>query len=348
MDNLWITFYETFMNNEQGMGKKVVDIGQLVDLFEAQEGEIQHIIGKTGNGKTYEGTRRALEYLKSGYTVYTTWQLILPDFYDEREDKGKLFWKTLLFRKRFYKFDYKNNWHFLDIDRPDLIQFVAGLTDCIVFLDEGQDIFDSRERIDKASRKVLTRTRHMRKTLIIISQRAQAVDVTARANVTFYYKCVKTRAWFWPFKTYFKVYRTEEMDQTNFPIWEDLMTDWQAEVWQSHFASAEVYRSYNSWYLRAGVPKSQEIKFDAYDLTVWEKVKLFFTFKKKEEFKPNAELVQQAERINREKYEESIRFEVKKPKRVTKKKAVLSPIDELSTGYPQVTLDKDIPINEVS
>lgn len=270
----------------QELGKKVIDIGELVDTFQAQEGEVQQIIGKTGNGKTYEATRRALDYLKQGYVVYTTWKLILPDIYDERFDKQKLFWRLLFFRKRFYKFDYKQNWRYLDIEREDLIGFVASLTDCIVFMDEGQDIFDSRERMDKSSRKTITRTRHMHKTLIIISQRAQAVDVTARANVTYFYKCVKTWAWFWPFKTYFKVYRTEEMDAQNFPIWEELSTGWTAELWTSHFASKEVYDAYNSWYLRAGMEKSQSITFEAYDLNTFEKIMAIFGYKPKEKIDP--------------------------------------------------------------
>jgi hypothetical protein len=305
------------------LGKRVIDIGELVDVFEAQEGEIQHIIGKTGNGKTYEGTRRALELLKQGCIVYTTWNLILPDYYDEREDWTKLFWKTLFFRKRFYKFDYKHNWKFLDIDRPDLIQFVSGLTDCTVFLDEGQDIFDSRERIDKSSRKILTRTRHMKKTLIIISQRAQAVDVTARANVTFYYKCIKTWAWFWPFKTYFKVYRTEEMDINNFPIWEDLSTDWTAPLWKSHFGNKAVYSAFNSWYLRAGVPKSQEVHFEAYDLSTFQKIMAFFV-KRSDRGKygaPDIEAQTRIAEINRHKYEESIKF-IPKIKGIKAKKSM--------------------------
>lgn len=268
------------MTDNKQYGKRVIDISQLVSVFEAQEGVIEQIIGKTGNGKTYEGTRRALEYLKQGYTVYTTWQMIIPDKYDERRDIIPLFFKTILFKKRFFVFDYKNNWHFIDIDRPDLVDFIAGLTDCIVFLDEGQDIFDSYEGIgmSKQKRKSLTRTRHLRKTLIIISQRAQAVAVTARANVQYFYKCVKTFAWWWPFKTYFKVYRTEDMDSNNFPIWEDLQADWQAELWQSHFANSEVYDAYNSWYLRAGIPKSQDISFEAYDLSFSEKIKAIFSY----------------------------------------------------------------------
>lgn len=318
------------------LGKKVVDIGPLVSLFEAQEGEIQHITGKTGNGKTYEGTRRALEFLKQGYVVYTTWQMILPDYYDEREDRRKLFWRTIFFRKNFFKFDYKKNWHFLDIDREDLIQYVAGLTDCIVFLDEGQDIFDSRERIDKASRKILTRTRHMHKTLIIISQRAQAVDVTARANVTYYYKCVKTRAWFWPFKTYFKVYRTEEMDQQNFPIWEDPMTEWEAPLWQSHFASKEVYNAYNSWYLRSGIPNSQQLYFEAYELSLWDKIKAIFTPHKRQNVLEDPAEIARVEAINRAKYEESVRYEPKRTKKRPLKETLPSPIV------------KSIPISHVS
>ena len=263
------------------VGKRVINIRELVDIFQAEEGEVQQIIGKTGNGKTYEATRRADEYLKQGMVVYTTWKLILPDYYDERESKTSLFFKTILFRKRFYKFDYKNNWRHLDIDRPDLIDFVANLTDCIVMLDEGQDVFDSRGSIDKSSRKTITRTRHMRKTLIIISQRAQAVDVTARANVTFFYKCVKTRAWFYPFAIYFKIYRTEEMDSANFPIWDAPMENWTAELWKSHFGNKRLYNMYNSWYLREGIEKSQTVAFEAYDLTTIEKLKLLFGFRVK-------------------------------------------------------------------
>lgn len=304
-------------------GKRILDVSGLVDVFEAQEGEVQQIIGKTGNGKTYEATRRALNYLKQGYTVYTTWQLILPEFFDEREDKETVFFKTVFRKKEFYRFNFRENWKFLDIDRPDLIQFVAGLTDCIVMLDEGQDIFDSRERMEKTGRKTITRTRHMHKTLIIISQRAQAVDVTARANVTFFYKCVKGRAWFWPFRPYFKVYRTEEMDQQNYPIWEDFSTGWQAELWHSGFAKDYVYSSYNSWYLRAGIPKSQEIDFEAYTLSLWEKIKILISPAVKHDVvEMDRKILQELEERNIRKHKEATALpEPKKRKSVVVKSA---------------------------
>lgn len=303
------------------VGKRIIDVSKIADIFEAQEGEVQQIIGKTGNGKTYEATRRALNYLRQGYTVYTTWQLILPEFYDERLDKETVFFKTIAFKKEFYKFNLKENWKFLDIDRPDLIEFVASLTDCIVMLDEGQDIFDSRERMEKSSRKTITRTRHMHKTLIIISQRAQAVDVTARANVTFFYKCVKTRAWWWPFIPYFKVYRTEEMDNQNYPIFEELQSGWKAELWHSGFAKDWVYNSYNSWYLRAGIPRSQEIKFEAYKLNIIQKIYLLFrrTDKNKVKLEMDKNALKELEERNKAKFAEETTY-IEKKKRGRKSK----------------------------
>jgi hypothetical protein len=327
-----------------GLGKRVIDLSNIVDVFEAQEGEVQQIIGKTGNGKTYEATRRALEYLKQGYTVYTTWHLILPEYYDERENRLIVMWKTLFFRKHFFRFNFRKNWIFLDIDRPDLIEFVASLTDCIVMLDEGQDIFDSRERADKTSRKTITRTRHMHKTLIVISQRAQAVDVTARANVTYFYKCVKGYAWFFPFKPYFRVYRTEEMDNQNYPVWEDIQAEWTAPLWHSGFAYQEVYDSYNSWYLRAGIPKSQELDYEAYELTFMEKIKLLFTSGKR--YQPaeyDKVALKELEKRNMEKYIEATTYIDKKTGRaLTTKKSDI--IDKLWEDKKLVTVNvEDLP-----
>jgi len=274
------------------MGRKVYDMTELVDLFRAQEGEVYQLIGKVGQGKTYLGTSLALEFLKEGKVVYTSWELILPEYFDERQSAGHLFWRLLFNKKRFYKFDFRENWKYIDIERPDLIEFLDGLTDCVVMLDEGQDVFDARGGMDRPARKVITRTRHMGKTLYIISQRAQAVDVTARANVTFFLKCVKTRAWFWPFKWYFKVYQTEEMDDQNYPIWEERMPNgklWRAALVRKEFARDEVYDTYNSWYLRQGKPKSQEVRFEAYDLTFSEKLEALMTlmFSKERVNKPD-------------------------------------------------------------
>lgn len=258
-------------------GKKVVDISELLDIFEAQEGIIEHIIGKTGNGKTYYANKRAWELLLQGNVVYTTWKMILPDIYDQRSDFETVFWKTLLFKKQFYSYNLKENWHWIDIERPDLKEYIASLTDCYVFLDEGQDIFSSHDRIDGQARRTITRTRHLRKTLIIVSQRAAAVDTNARANVSHYYKCVKYVAWFWPFRPYFKVFVTEEMDDQNLPVWEEHIPYsngkvWRASIHTQYFLSKKIASMYNSWYLRDGIERSQQVNFEAYDLNTLEKI----------------------------------------------------------------------------
>jgi hypothetical protein len=259
-------------------GKKVRDISELLDIFQAQEGIIEHIIGKTGNGKTYYATLRAWELLMQGNVVYTTWKMILPDFYDERNDFQTVFWKTVFGKKQFYRYNLKENWKWINIDRPDLKEYIASLTDCFVFLDEGQDIFSSHDRIDGQARRTITRTRHMRKTLIIVSQRAQAVDTNARANVSHYYKCVKQIAWFWPFRPFFRVYTTEEMDDANIPVWEEHIPYsngkvWRAPIYRQYFANKKIYALYNSWYLRDGIEKSQEVNFEAYELSTSDKIK---------------------------------------------------------------------------
>lgn len=262
---------DTFTEGKRlDVGKKVIDIHSLIDVFEAQEGIVEQIVGKTGNGKTYEATRRALQYLQEGHVVYTTWKLILPDVYDQRASLETLIMHFVFGKKDFYVFDYRKNWRYLDLFDENIVEKIEKITDAIVMVDEGQDIFDARQGMVKTARQTITRSRHMRKTLIIISQRAQAVDITARANVSWFYKCVKTRAWFWPFATFFKVYRSDEMDEQNYPIWEERLPNgeiWRAECWRSHFADKSVYAAYNSWYLADGIERSQTVNFDAYTLT---------------------------------------------------------------------------------
>jgi len=249
-------------------GKKVVDINRLVDVFQAQEGEIQQLIGGIGQGKTYEATRRALQLLQEGKVVYTNWQMILPDEYDQRKSLRHLFWNLVFFRKTFYVINFKKNWHYYDMDMDNIVDFIASLTDCTVFCDEGQDLFDSYEgtKMSKKKRKSLTRTRHLRKTLVIVSQRAQAIAVTARANVNVFHKTVKKISWPVPF---FQILETEEMDNQNFPIWDN------AKVIYSGFARKSVFNAYNSWYLSNGIPVSQEVYFEAFDLSFKERLLSF-------------------------------------------------------------------------
>jgi hypothetical protein len=272
------------------IGKRIIDLQTILDRFEAQEGEVQHIIGKTGMGKTYEATRRALLFLYSGYTVYTTWRLNLPDYYDEREHIWPVIRNLLLFRKEFVRFDFRKNWIYVDLESYDdpetgifdtekFAEFLATRTDCIFMLDEGQDVFSSHKRAGEVARQSITRTRHMHKTLIVISQRAQAVDVNARGNVTYFYRCEKKRILF--FFTYFKVYRTEEIDDANsYPLWvrHNSQGDviWKAPVYHSGFAKKRIYDAYDSWFMRQNMVRSQNIELDAFEVSGLDKVRLLW------------------------------------------------------------------------
>ena len=137
-------------------------------------------------------------------------------------------------------------------------------------LDEGQDVFDSHKKAGQIARQTITRTRHMHKTLIIISQRAEAVDVTARGNVTYFYKCQKVEYPFLP--AFFRVYRTDEISESsNYPIWKRHdstgRVTWAAPIWHKGFARKWIYDMYDSWYMRQQMIRSQDIKVDAFTLT---------------------------------------------------------------------------------
>lgn len=276
------------------LGKRVIDIAPLVDMFEADEGEVEHIIGKTGMGKTYEATRRALEYLRQGYVVYTTWRLNLPEYFDERESWKYVLKNLFLFRRLFFRFDYRKNWVYVDLDTfldaegimntEALAKYLATRTDCVFMLDEGQDVFDSHRKSGQIARQSITRTRHMHKTLIVISQRAAALDVTVRANVSYFYKCEKRKFWFFP--AWFKVYYTDEIDESNnYPIWvrHDSTGEvtWKAPVYHAGFARKYVYAAYDSWYMRKNMERSQSVHVEAFELSFFDKIRALFGRKKR-------------------------------------------------------------------
>lgn len=281
------------------IGKRIVDISDIVSWYEAQEGEVQHIIGKTGMGKTYESTRRAYNYLMSGYTVYTTWRLNLPEYYDEREHLWPTIRNFILFRKTFVRINLLQNWKYVNLDdyldaegimdTVKLSKYLATRTDCIFMLDEGQDVFDSHQKSGKIARQTITRSRHKHMTLIVISQRAQAVDVTARGNVTNFYKCERVDFPFLP--PLFRVYRTDEIDETSsYPIWvrhdSTGRVVWKAQLWHSKFARKWIYDMYDSWYMRKSMVRSQDINIDAFSLGFLDRVRAIF-----QAFKPKKKVI---------------------------------------------------------
>jgi len=254
------------------IGSKVLK-EDLIDVFQATEGSINMIYGLIGNGKTYCATAQILDRLKRGEVVYVNWHINVDDF-DDRESFFMLFMNTLLFRKRFYRIPCKKNLHYFDPEQfestGDLVEWLSTLNDCHIYFDEGQDMFDSYEgtRFSKAKRRLILHTRHYHRSLTIISQRPTAIQVSARGNVNRFYKSVKIASWPWNrFALYeFQQMSGETVDETVDPI-----------SVQTYWGNPKVYQAYNTDYLSQGIKKSQEVYFDAFDLTLKDKINAFLT-----------------------------------------------------------------------
>jgi len=248
------------------VGKKVPE-QELIDLFEPDEGTVNFYYGRIGNGKTYSATADILELLRKGRVVYCNWRIDFAGF-DEREHFAYAFMRFLLGRKRFYKFN-KENLQYFSPDDVD-IKFLGKLTDCEIFIDEGQWIFDSYKGTDFSveKRKLILHTRHFNRSLNIISQRTQALHVTARGQVNRFFKCEKKMSW--PFlifkRTEYQDMKENDVDEEAEPISE-----------KTYFASSKVLNAYNSKYMRGGVQKSQEVKFEAFDLSFLERFALLLS-----------------------------------------------------------------------
>jgi len=256
------------MQQNKELGQKVTALNELIDAFSASEGSINMYYGMIGNGKTYAATSDILDLLKQGKVVYCNWKIIVPDF-DDRQSLWLVFFNLVLFRKRFYKIPCAQNLHFFNPEdyasTADLVEWLSGLNDCHIFFDEGQDMFDSYEgtRFSKSKRRLILHTRHYHRTLNIISQRPTAIQVSARGNVNRFYKCVKLAQWPWVrFARYeFQQMTGETVDETVDPV--SLKTYW---------GNSRVFNAYNTDYLAEGIPKSQSVFFEAFDLSFKEKI----------------------------------------------------------------------------
>lgn len=251
----------------------------LIDLFEPDEGSVNFYYGRIGNGKTYSATADILDYLSQGRVVYANWRINFEGF-DERESFWHVFYKTLFFRKRFFRFP-KENFHYFSPDDVD-VKFLSKLTDCEVFIDEGQWIFDSYKGTDFSveKRKLILHTRHFNRSLNIISQRTQALHVTARGQVNRFFKCEKKATW--PFlifrRTEYQDMKENDVDEESEPV-----------STKTYFASQKVLNAYNTKYMRDGVPKSQNVYFDAFDFSFFDRIRLLISFFSPSAFRRRAE-----------------------------------------------------------
>jgi len=255
------------------VGKPITTTEELIDLFSANEGSINMYYGLIGNGKSYGATSDILDLLAQGKVCYVNWKIIVDDF-----DDRKNFWlllRGLVFpwKKTYFKIPRQQNLKFFDPEHFEstgaMVEWLSSLNDCHIFFDEGQDIFDSYEgtKFSKAKRRLILHTRHYHRTLNIISQRPTAIQVSARGNVNRFYKFVKLSSWPWVrFARYeFQQMTGETVDENSEPI--SIKTYW---------GKKSVFNAYNTNFLAEGIPKSQQVNFEAFELSLWDKIKAMY------------------------------------------------------------------------
>lgn len=247
---------------------EIIDKQTLVDIFLPKDGSVNMYYGRIGQGKTYSATADILELLSRGRVVYCNWRINYKGF-DERKSFKHVFFKNLFFRDNFYVFP-PDNLHYFDPDDVDVL-FLSSLTDCDVFIDEGQWIFDSYEgnKFSKEKRRLILHTRHLNRSLNIISQRTQAIQVSARGQVNKFYKCEKKMDF--PFLI-FKRTEYQDMKDNDVNEFADPISE------KVYFASKKVMEAYNSKYLRGGIEKSQDVYFEAYRYTMRGRMRLLYSF----------------------------------------------------------------------
>jgi len=245
------------------LGTRIPEIN-LLDLFQAAEGEITQRYGRIGQGKTYGAVVDILDELQRGHIVYTNFHLNF-DGYDQRKNILFILGGILFpWRNRYYNFP-KENLKYIAVD-GDFIKNFSKLTDCSVYLDEGHVVFDSYEmaKMSMDKRVAVLHTRHFNRSIHIISQRPTAVHRMMRANVNRFFKYEKLIHT----GSFILFRRTEYQDMTD-----ETVDEAEPIATKLYIGSKRIMKMYDSKYLRNGLPDSQTVSFEAFKLNYFQKIK---------------------------------------------------------------------------
>jgi len=106
------------------------------ESIRAPEGSVNFYYGRIGAGKTYAATADILDLLDQGHIVYANWRIDWKGV-DERTSRIRLI-AHFLFRRHIRRI-YTENFHYIE---PEAFTagFISRLSDCYVFVDEGQNL----------------------------------------------------------------------------------------------------------------------------------------------------------------------------------------------------------------
>lgn len=237
-----------------------LDAEQLREFFRPVDGTVNFYYGKIGNGKTYAATADILDYLRRGHIVWANWKIDFPEF-DQRNSLPHTLMHFIFFKKQYFRYP-PENLRYIDPDNIN-IEELGKIANAHIFLDEGQWTLNSYEgnKINIDKRKLVLHTRHYNRSLNIISQRTQAIHVTARGQVNRFYKCEKklSRPWLIFKRTEFQDMKEDDVDETK-PI-----------AVKVYFASKYIMKAYDTHAMRGKDVNEQVPKFEVYELNFKER-----------------------------------------------------------------------------
>jgi len=240
---------------------KVTSGLDVLEFFPINEGSIDFIYGRIGNGKTLLATIDIKRRLARGEVVYCNWKIDV-DNVDQTRNRFYVLLHALGLKRNLVRIDCKKNLHYLPVDDEyaqkqgyeDFTDWLSRLTDCAVYLDEGHIIFDSYQHAKFSLRKrtAVLHTRHFNRSIVVVSQRPTAIHVSARANVNRFFKCERPLAGLQKRLGLLFFVKTEYQDMLNETVDEEKPL---ASTW--YFPSRKLLKSYDTKYMRGGLESSQ-------------------------------------------------------------------------------------------
>jgi hypothetical protein len=247
---------------------KRVPTEEILSLFAPVDGTINFYYGRIGSGKTYAATSDILDLLNHGEVVYANWKIDWAG-YDQRQDFWNIFYKALFLKNLFFRYP-KENFHYFDPDEQfkteeECIEFLGKLANAYIFIDEGQWIFSSQDKLTTIRKKLILHTRHYNRQLSIISQRTQAIRVDARGNVNRFFKCESGRRFY-----IFPCFRRTEYQEMRGDDVADGELDEPVDV-KVYFPRKKVFRAYSTLAMRGADALPQIPQFEAYKVSFLER-----------------------------------------------------------------------------
>jgi len=236
--------------------KVQLTFGELIStLFPPTEGEIDSYSGGLGQGKTYGALCDLINDLEHGHVVKANFRVKWDGFL-QSESLFYLLLGVIGIKRNYFEF-LPENFEFVDLLHMPVeraYDLLRKSVDCIWYIDEGHNIFDSylATKLSIAVRNDILTTRHANRIIKIISQRTTAIHVTARANVNRFYVFEKIISW--PFllfrRSEYQKMKDEDVDEEVSP----LSTKW-------YFGSKRFLDAYDSKHMRSDLGISDDLKF---------------------------------------------------------------------------------------